>query len=490
MAKNINIDLKNIDLKQMVGALKNIDLASLKKYTSLFPSIGLLIVAVVIFIVTLLIGRSVSKKMEDSIRMASRLSSVASTVPSEAQAKVEEEYFQKYQQDVNMVESLAVNASRRELICYTPTIFPKPTDSSGQVYNVFGRQYRLAIEKLMERLRAKDAPSEAEIRNTTGVAGGGASAPTMGMGMPGMMGGAGAASGSQNPRVDAVCMKRSDEIPVYANPSIFNWYGFWEKFIYQSQDDALQSCWSSQVAYWVYEDMISTIEALNAGSTKVAASPVKRLLGVRFDGPVVLSAMQGGMAGGMGGASAVQADSPRYVKGADSSSGPGPASGLGAGSGSSPFMTDFLTGRSCNEQIDVVHFAVSVIVDASSVSAFMKELCSVKMHTYQDRGKTETASHNQITILQFATEPVGRDEAAHAYYRYGKAAVVQLNLVCEYLFDRKGYDKFKPDVVIKALDPQNAAAANPSMGGAMSFPSSDMGTEKPSKKERSRRGEE
>jgi hypothetical protein len=452
MAKNINIDLKNIDLKQLAGALKNIDLASLRKYTSLFPSIGLLLVAVILFIITLLVGRSVSKKMEDSIQTTSRLSSVASTVPSEAQAKVEEEYFQKYQQDVNTVESLAINTSRRELICYTPQIFPMPTDTSGQVYDVFGRQYRSAIEKLMERIRAKDAPSEAEIRNITGM---GAATPGMGMGMPGMgmpmPRGAGAAAGSQNPRVDAVCTKRSDEIPVYANPSIFSWYGFWEKFVFQSVDNALQSCWSSQVAYWIYEDVISTIESLNAGSTKVAASPVKRLLGVRFDGPVILTTTA--MAGGT---STAQPDSPRYVKGADSSSTVGLSSASTASA--SPFMTDSLTGRVCNEQIDVIHFAASVIVDASLVSAFMKELCSVKTHTYQDGGKTETARHNQITILQFSTEPVDRDDAVHAYYRYGKAGVVQLNLVCEYLFNRKGYDKFKPAVVVKTLDPQAAAA--------------------------------
>jgi hypothetical protein len=480
MAKNINIDLKNIDLKKIVGVLKNIDLASFKKYASLFPSIGLLLVAVVILVMAMLVGKSVSKKMDDSIRTASKLTSIASTVPSEAQAKVEEEYFQKYQQDVNAVELLAVNASRRELICYTPVIFPKPTDSSGQVYNVFGRQYRMAIEKLMERIRAKDAPSEAEIRNTAGVADvGGGAAPAMGMGMPGMgmpgmMGYPGAAIGTQNAMVDAVCLKRSDEIPVYANPSIFSWYGFWEKFIYQSQDDALQNCWSSQIAYWIYEDVISTTESLNAGSTKVAASPVKRLLGVRFDGPVALTTTEG-YAGApvTSGALAVQVDSPRYVMSSASETSSGTSSGTSPNAGPSPFMAESLTGRACDEQIDVIHFAVSVIVDTASVSAFMKELCSVKTHTYLDNGRTETAIHNQITILQFAIEPVGRNEAAHAYYRYGKAGVVQLNLVCEYIFNRKGYDGFKPEVVVKVLDPQAAAGQQP--GGTMSFPPPDQG---------------
>lgn len=449
MAKNVNIDLK-----QLGESLKKINLGAFKKYASLFPSIGLLLAAIVIYAAASLVGRTISKKMDGSVSTASQLRSVATSVPSEKQARIEEDYVQKNQQDVNAVEMMAINTSRRELVCYSPVIFPKPTDSSGQVYDIFGKQYRTAIEALLERIKAKDAPSNAEIRSATGVAAG-----TPGMGGDMMMGlGTQNQSSSQQAMVDAVCLKRAEEIPVYANPSILSWYGFWEKSDLASQDESLGKCWSSQVAFWIYEDIIATTEAMNAGSTRIAASPVKRLLGVRFDGPVVAAVRQDNM---MGTTATQTPDIPVYVKNSESTAA---ATATATVSAASPFTSSPLTGRFSNEQLDVVHFAVSVIVDSSLVSSFMKELCSAKTHTWQEAGKTEAGIHNQITILQFSVEPVIRDNPVHSYYRYGKAAVVQLNLVCEYLFYRKGYDAFKPDVVKKDMGEQ-AGATDPQAGG-------------------------
>jgi len=462
MAKNLNIDLKNIDLKQLVGSVKNIKLTSIKKYSSLFPSIGLLVATLVILVVTLLVGGSVSKKMQDSAGIASRVRSVADTVPSEAQAQEEMQYLEKNLQDADQVDSLMTKASQRELICYNPVIFPEPTDKSAQVYNVFARDYRAAIESLMVRIKAKDAPSDAEIRSQTGVSTGMAGGGLMGGGLVAPSTGAGA---SMNAMVDAVCLKRAEEISIYANPSSFNWYSYWEKFVYKSVDESLQNCWSSQIAYWVYEDVIQSIETLNASSTKVSTSPVKRLLGVRFNGPVQVvtpqtmgfgmmgmeTMMGGGMLPGQSGPSML--DAPAYVK------------------TTSPYMPAAWTGRVCNEQIDVIHFAVAIIVDSTATASFMKELCSIKPHTFREgfleKGKQETAAHNQITIMQFEIEPVLKEDGVHAYYRYGKNAVVRLNLVCEYLFSRQGYDVIKPAPVKKTLGQEAAGAATTTdgMGG-------------------------
>jgi hypothetical protein len=452
MAKNLNIDLKNIDLKQLVGSLKMINLASVKKYSALFPSIGLLVAALVILIVTLLVGGAVSRKMQDSVGVASRIRSVVDTVPSEAQAQEEMQYLEKFVQDADQVDRLMTQASQRELICYNPVIFPEPTDKSAQVYHVYARDYRAAIESLMTRIKAKDAPSEAEIRSQTGA--------NIGVVGGGLMGGgiaAPGAGGSTTAMVDAVCLKRAEEISVYANPNSLAWYGYWEKFVYKSVDESLQNCWSSQVAYWIYEDIVATIESLNANSTKVSTSPVKRLLGIQFNGPVQVSTPQsmgfgmmgmepmGGMPGYAGGVAML--DAPVYVKTV------------------SPFMPVAWTGRVCNDQIDVVHFAVAVIVDSSATAPFMKELCTVKPHTFREgfleKGKQQTATHNQITILQFEMSPVLKDDAVHAFYRYGKNAVVRLDLVCEYVFSRTGYDAIKPAPVKKALGQETAATTSP-----------------------------
>jgi hypothetical protein len=440
MAKNLNINLKNFDIKQLVGSLKDINFASLKKYSSLFPSIGLLLAAGVIFVLTLLVGGSVSKKVAQSVQVSNGIRTKMNQVSSEAQAIEAERYYQKYAEDADKVDAMAVRASSRELVCYDPMIFPEPVDKSTQIYNRFGSKYRAAIDKLLERIRAKDAPSDAEIRSRTGQQGGGAA--TMGgyaapPTTPGM---------AQNAMVSALCLQRADEIPVYANPAIFGWYAFWDKYTYQSKEKALQDCWYSQVAYWIYEDVIGTIESLNSGSAKVSKSPVKRLLGVRFDGSVVVipSAMTGGMEyTPMMGQQMdsvrmeQQQDIPAYVR------------------GESIFMPVPWTGRICNDTEDVVHFAVSVVVDSKSVMSFMKELCSAKSHTFFEKfdpkGKQGTASHNQITILQFHVEPVIKEDAIHAYYRYGSNAVVRLNLVCEYLFVRQAYDMIKPEPIKKIL---------------------------------------
>jgi hypothetical protein len=430
MAKNLNlnINLKNIDLKQLAGSLKNVNLTSLRKYSSLFPSIGLLLVAGVIFILTLLMGGSVSKKMSQSVQSFNEIRSKLSQTPSEAESAEAERYSQKYVEDAGKVNAMALKTSLRELICYNPVIFPEPVDKSTQIYDKFGSQYRQAIEKLVERIRAKDAPSEAEITSRTGQpanAGMYMARPT-------------ATTGPQNAMVDAFCLQRADEIPVYANPETFIWYGFWEKYTYRSKEQALKDCWHSQVAYWIYEDVIRTIEVFNADSAKVSLSPVKRLLGIRFDGPVqILSPVMSGGFEGMGPmgmrnqASGGQVqDIPAYVR------------------GYSAYLPVPWTGRMTNEEMDVVHFAVSVVVDSKSVMAFMKELCSAKPHTYREKfeqnGKEETGIHNQITLLQYQQEPVIRNNPIHAYYRYGKDATVQLNLICEYLFNRKAYDVIKP----------------------------------------------
>ena len=56
----------------------------------------------------------------------------------------------------------------------------------------------------------------------------------------------------------------------------------------------------------------------------------------------------------------------------------------------------------------------------------------------------KTFRHNQITILQSDIRPVVFTNEEHKLYRYGDDAVVQLDLICEYIFDKGGYDAIKP----------------------------------------------
>jgi hypothetical protein len=58
-----------------------------------------------------------------------------------------------------------------------------------------------------------------------------------------------------------------------------------------------------------------------------------------------------------------------------------------------------------------------------------------------------TFKHNQITILESRVKPVTVTTPEHQNYRYGTDSVVEIELVCEYIFNKKGYDAIKPEQI-------------------------------------------
>jgi len=60
--------------------------------------------------------------------------------------------------------------------------------------------------------------------------------------------------------------------------------------------------------------------------------------------------------------------------------------------------------------------------------------------------------HNQITILETSIRPIDPQDKGHNLYRYGEDAVVELELVCEYLLHRESYEQIKPKTVTQLLD--------------------------------------
>jgi hypothetical protein len=333
------------------------------------------------------------------------------------------------------VESLALDSTRRELVTYDDVIFPKPADSSAQVYQEFGRKYRNVIEEMLGSIKALDAPTDSEVRARMG----GAASTVTGR----IPNAAGAAAAADNPVLDAICYSRAQEISVYAHPTAFAWYAFWEKYQFAGENQALQDCWDSQIALWIYEDVVQTIQKMNGPASKVSDSAVKRLLGVSFSGPVVLQ----------------RRDSYRGVESMYDSTGTG---GRDIPNYITPqlpsnFLQNSPTGRTCSEDVDIVHFAVSVLVDSRSGLSFVKELCSEKGHSYRvgftAAGEAvNNARHNQITVLESDVSIVDLQSADHKMYRYGKSAVMQLDLVCEYQFYRKSYDMIKPEPIQQRLD--------------------------------------
>ena len=177
---------------------------------------------------------------------------------------------------------------------------------------------------------------------------------------------------------------------------------------------------------------------MNSGSNQVFESPVKRLMYVRFgqdsgqagssDPSTYAPVRQSGMK--------MQVNiRPTYINQEDMTG----------------FSADPHTNRVGDEDIDVVHFKFSVILEAKSALPFMKELCGRKQHKFtgfhNQLPEPQTFAHNQITILKSGFFAINSSDPFHMLYRYGKGAVVELELACEYIFTKRAYDQIEPEEV-------------------------------------------
>jgi hypothetical protein len=213
------------------------------------------------------------------------------------------------------------------------------------------------------------------------------------------------------------------------NPADVRGYDFWGQYKYSDMNEGVKDCWFWQLGYWIIEDVFSTVESLNAGSSSVYGSPVKRIERIGFaasDKPL-----------GAGGKTSP--DRPKYVI------------------DSKDQLTESCTGRMSNDDIDVVHFNIVTVVSTKDIMSFMKELCSVKEHRfagYTGGDAVRIFKHNQISILESQIRPVDLNSKEHQRYRYGNDAASEVDLVCEYIFNKKGYETIKPAPVKKDATPK------------------------------------
>jgi hypothetical protein len=388
----------------------------LKKNISIIIPAAITILAVLLFVPTVIIQGKISKRLEQSQRLGKEVESAISSAVPARQFEIVKTYEDKHQQDTNEIQKLAIGTTQRPLLSYK--IFPEPEESSIQIFNEFKRTYNLAFEKLITDMNALDAPTDIEIRKETGSIQ--SEIPT------GSFDRQAADKGSEK-IMELLCKKRCEQIPIYAKPRVFSGYAFWNNWEYRGTEPAVRDCWHCQLAYWIHEDVVDTINKINAGSNTIANSPVKRLLGIRF-----ASGDAANIETGSG------TELPIYVT--DTSGG----------------LCQPWTTRISNDQIDVVHFSLAVIIRADDVMRFMGELCSEKTHYfsgYKNDQPMQQFKHNQITILQSSIESVDRENQNHKRYRYGQEAIVHLNLICEYIFNKEGYDIIKPDSVKQGLKP-------------------------------------
>ncbi len=410
-------------MSEIKNSLKKLSI--LGDYSSLVVPAVLAVVAGLLFIPTILMQRNLRAEIEnesiqDNGRRVESLLRQGSL--SAHQWEQEEEFQDAFAEDAQRISFLAENSSRRQLL--RGNLFPAPPNEVSQyIYRDFGNNFRKGIEGIITRLNGRDCPTQAEldkhlkkpvIYNPYGHA---VKRSEENLGE------------SDKIIVDYLCTDIARSISVYINPSKIAGYDFWQGYEYPGKETAVEDCWYWQIGYWITEDVMATVGKLNRHSDSVFSSPVKRIVSVSF---TATEKKAGARRAGVRGTG----DSPRYVV------------SLKDG------LIVPLTARKCDDSVDVVHFRVVVVIDTRVLPEFFRELCSAKEHKFRGFSGDEeerTFQHNQITILKSSYEAIDPTDDEHKLYRYGEDAVVKLELTCEYIFNRKGYEEVMPSSVKEML---------------------------------------
>lgn len=431
-----------MDISVVKDLLKK--LGFLKDYSALLTPIIIVIVAALLFIPAHLMNRKLRKDVEKaSVSIGRDVRFLSEDTVSINQGREMEKYQLEFANDANRISLLAKQSTQRELLSYT--IFPEPKETSRLIFEEFGQEFRKKVEGLIESVNARDCPTKAEMqesmqRGPSPTAAGGAWG-TMDF-MPGMEGGFGGTI------TEIICREKAESASVYASLDAISGYKFWEKYNYTGIDEAVKDCWYYQVGLWIMDDIFKTVGKMNHGSETVFNSPVKRIVNIRFSLGVTDFRSTGRVEG--------DRRRPKYV--------------LSVNEG----LTMPWTGRYTNDDIDVVHFNVVVVVRAKDILTFINELCSQKENKFRGvngKGELKTFRHNQITVLEYDISSIkrgmdtgqyddqremmfdagmgGQQVETHRLYRYGDDAVVRLDLICEYIFNKNGYEEIKPESVKK-----------------------------------------
>ncbi len=481
------MDMPNFkDLLQKLSVFKN--------NIPLLMSVLIAIVAVIFLIPTHLISAKLKQEMQTkSVKIGERVKRELNSSPSGMTLSQEQKHQEEHAKDANEIAILAKQTTMRELLSYD--IFLDPNVSSTVVFREFGKNYRRALDNLLIRVGAGDYPTEAELergleesavnsrlrRGRPGMRGGmmggypyGAGrlpvssrdaltrSPMMGMGMSPYGGRGGASRRGSLPRsmirgelelmiVDEICHEKAKSLSVYANPIDLSGYDYWADYkLAVEPNQAIEDCWYFQLAYWVIEDIFETISAVNSDFDNVMAAPIKQLKQMSF----TMGLKRPGAAGGgfarrrlrrTSQKRKTDVDRPLYVNSNDEG------------------LAESCTGRftSVDSDVDVVHFNVAVVVNIKSIMPFIQELCSAKEHKFRGFSGNEqeqTFKHNQITVLETKFRSIEDDP--YSLYDFGEDPVVELDLICEYIFNKAGYEEIKPATVKAAI----IAAAEPKKG--------------------------
>ncbi len=415
-------------------------LSFLGDYYSLVVPVVLAVVAGLLFIPTILMQRNLKAEIgSESIRDNGRRveAFLGQESLSARQWEQEKEFQDAFAEDARRISLLEESSSQRQLL--RNNLFPAPPNEVSQyIYRDFGNNFRSGVEEMITRLDGRDCPTKVELDKH--------------LKKPAVYNPYGSAvrrseenlGESDKIIVDYLCTDIARSISVYINPSEIAGYDFWQGYEYPGKKAAVEDCWYWQTGYWIIEDVVATVEKVNHLSDSVFSSPVKRIVSVSFTAAEKKPGARG--TGGRG-----TADSPHYVV------------SLKDG------LVVPLTARKCDDGVDVVHFRVVVVIDTRGLPEFFRELCSAKEHKFRGFSGDEeerVLQHNQITILKSSYEAIDPVDEEHKLYRYGEDAVVKLELFCEYIFNRKGYEEVMP-LSVKEMLGEAIQSRTPAAGRAV-----------------------
>jgi hypothetical protein len=435
----------NFDASQIKKVFSR--LTFIRNYSSYILPLVLIAVAVILFVVNRLMSGGLKNKIQkESIQLGRSINSYLPQEISSRQWRVEKQYQDKLEADANSISALERQTTQRELLSYN--LFPEPTDTSSLIFEQYGRKYRQSIEDLITSYRARGCPTPMEIARAVRQFRPGGSEVAV---SPSYIRNINLSSMNKAELmiVDELCLEAARKASFYVEPYDVAGYEYWgmeptrdvsgdvkgvvsggEVYQYRSIEQSVQACWYWQLGYWIIEDVFKTIGAMNRQCDNVMDCPVKRLMEISFVSEDASVSAQAG----------VLSRAPEYVRQEENKE-----------------TTAVHTGHSSNDKIDVVHFRIVVIIDPQSALGFMEELCSVKEHTFRGWSGDQPSQnflHNQITVLEVNINPININtdgmigsEADHQFYRYGDDGVSEMELLCEYIFEKAGYDKIEPETV-------------------------------------------
>jgi hypothetical protein len=434
---------------------------SIFKNKSLLIPVIIAMVGILLFIPTQLMSSSLKKKVQkESISNGlTKVNNLKRKAVSDELLQLKEDQLEIRANDANEIKLLSLQTTQRQFLSNDILDVNDPNSLSSLIFLQFGQRYIGGINKLITDTSAGDCPTREELARAIEESGVNSRSRTGRTGtydsrartpIPTRMEGMGYESSDsyqgirirgelEKVIINQVCQKRAAEVSFYVNPTNISGYNFWSEYdINVLNVYAVEDCWYYQLAYWVIEDIFDTLDSFNSQYDNVINAPAKRLMSLSFKIDRTRSgrSTRSRSRRSSGNKGTADDDRPNYV--------------IETNNGT--MLTETCTGRYCNDDIDVIHFNVVCVVGIKDIMPFIKELCSAKEHQYIDEsGQTHTYKHNQITVLEAKSTSVNKDSADHNCFHYGDSGVVELELVCEYIFNKNAYEKYKPESVKQAL---------------------------------------